>query len=155
MTVDVLHGVIGLEGVEAVEGEETLEAIELITTDGEGWPHVAWLSAGELLPVDPSTIAACLWPRSTSSANLLRDGRALLQVVVGGNVVKLRLDARPLGSIEAGGQQFAAFALTVRDREGDAVSYADVLSGPRYRLTDPASVTARWREQLAALAEIT
>lgn len=147
----ILAGIVGHEGVEAATAGDPLDALELVTADSAGWAHVAWLSAGEILVVSPSTLAMCLWPASTTTANLDRNGRALLQAVVAGAVVKLRLAVRPIGQLTVGDMVFAGFLGELVDRAGDAVGYADVLSGPTYRLHSAADVTERWRRQLAVL----
>lgn len=153
---ELLSGLIGHEGIAAAEGSGALEAVELITVDEDGWPHVAWLSAGELVATGPSTIAACLWPSSRTRANLRREGQGLLQAVVRGEVVKLRVRARELRQIVAEGLELTAFVLEVQAHEQDAVGYAEVLGGPRYRLhRDPDAVLTRWRTQLRALTDLT
>jgi hypothetical protein len=149
---ELLSGRTGPEGVDAASsGTGALEALEVVTADADGWPHIAWLSAGEVLPVGPTTLGMCLWPNSTSTRNLERSGHALLQIVVDGEVWKLRLEVRPLGRIDVDGRALAAFRAEVVDGKRDAVPYADVLTGPSYRLHEPAAVGERWHAQLAEL----
>ena len=146
-----LADLVGHEGVGAALRDEPLEALELVTVDAEGWPHVAWLSAGEVLVVDSTTVAFCLWPGSTTTANLTRDGKGLLQFVVRGAVAKVRLSARRTGDIEVDDQRFVSFLAEVVDLAEDRVGYAEVLSGPTYRLNSPRDVADRWRRQLDAM----
>ena len=52
------------------------ETMELLTVGPEGWPHVALLSAGEVLAATPEEIRLALWPSSQTTANLRRTGQA-------------------------------------------------------------------------------
>lgn len=146
-----LAGLVGPEAVEGALEQEALEALQLLTVDEEGWAHVALLSAGEVLPVEDDRLALCLWRGSTTTRNLVRDPRAVLHAVSRGVIVKLRLDVQPLGSISAGGADLEAFLASTVGSSRDAVGYAAVLGGIRYRLTDVEGVVERWRAQLAAL----
>ena len=147
-------GRVGSDGVAAARAGGPLEAFELLTATPDGWPHVAWLSPGEMLLVDASTCRWCLWPDSTTVANLRASGRALLQAVIGPRVVKVRFSARPLGNIEVAGMSLAAFEATVIDGSEDSAPYAEVTSGLRYELKDPEAVADRWEAQLDALREL-
>ena len=53
-------------------------AAMLATVDAEGWPHLAYLSAGEVLVHSLRRVSVCLWPASRSTANLQRAGRGVL-----------------------------------------------------------------------------
>ena len=46
-------------------------AAVLATVDAEGWPHLAYLSAGEVLVHGPRRVSVCLWPASRSTATNL------------------------------------------------------------------------------------
>jgi hypothetical protein len=152
---DALAGLISAEGLERSLLEEgELEAVQLITVDDEGWPHSALLSAGEILGVDDDHVALCLWRGSTTTRNVTRDGRALLSAITRGAVVKVRLAVRPLGPLTVGDREFQAFVAAFDDIAGDAVGYAEVVSGIRFRLTDADQVVSRWRAQRQALAEL-
>src|SRR5258708_7689403 len=67
----------------------------LLTVDASGWPHVALLSAGEVLAVGESELRLALWPGSETTANLTRDGRGTLMVIAGAAAFYLELEARP------------------------------------------------------------
>ncbi|MPZ87458.1 MAG: pyridoxamine 5'-phosphate oxidase family protein [Nitriliruptorales bacterium] len=148
---DLLEGLIGRSGVEAARTADALDALELITVDEDGWPHVALLSAGEILPTTGDQLALCLWPRSSTSRNLARQGRALLYVATRGRSAKVRLHVEPLGPVAVGDHTFAGFLARAEGAQPDNVSYAEILSGVRYRLTDVGGVVDRWHDQLAAL----
>ena len=147
----LLAELAGRAGVDNARGGAPLDAMELITTTDSGWPHVAWLSGGEVLALEPDVLALCLWRGSTTTANLRERKRALLQVVVDGTVHKLQLATRRVADIDTGHATLTAFLARCEGAKVDAVNYAEVLSGPRYRLHDPDSVVARWHDQLDAL----
>lgn len=153
--VQVLLGtLVGVAGVEHARDRDALEALELLTADEQGWTHDAFLSAGEVMTVGPDRLALGLWRSSATTANLARDGRATLQAIVDGAVVKIRLTAEPLGPLPLDAPHLEGFLCRVVDIAQDRASYAEVLSGVRYRLIDAEPVLARWRSQLAALAAL-
>src|SRR5437762_2738343 len=69
------------------------ETFLLVTTDEQGWPHMAMLSVGELLARSPDRLEAALWLHSTATTNLERSGRGLLAVVADGAGFYIRLNA--------------------------------------------------------------
>jgi len=124
----------------------------LITDDEQRWPHVALLSVGELVCMDDHTLRAALWPNSTATANLTREGRGLLACVADGAGYYIRCGARRLDDLGLGDEgQRAAFELPIEDVLEDAVAYATLTSGITFELTEPGSVVARWERTLQAL----
>lgn len=149
----VFGRLVGPDAVERAAAEDALEALQLITVDEDGWAHVALLSAGEVAAVTDDRLALCLWRGSGTTRNLLREGRAVLHAVTRGAVVKANLAVEPLGTVSVGGTELQAFLASALRLSHDAVGYAEVLGGIRYRLTDVEGVVARWRAQQAALAD--
>src|SRR5579884_450685 len=97
----------------------------LLTTDAEGWPHLAMLSVGEVLAADPHTLQAALWTSSSATANLAREGRALLALVEGNAAYYLRVRAQRQPDIDLGPSgPRAHFRLDIDDVREDAVGYA-------------------------------
>jgi hypothetical protein len=146
----------GAAGISAAAAGRDLEAFELNTIDPEGWPHAAWLGPGELVVVG-SSLRLATWPGSSTTGNLRRAGRALLQFVSDADpreLVKIRLQVADAGDLEVAGRRFAAFVAEVDDLRVDAVTYANVTAGLRYRLKDPDTVLDRWRQQVEALAAL-
>jgi len=143
----------GLSGVEAAAGGAVLTAFELMTADDEGWPHVAWLGPAEIVPLNNVRIALAIWPSSTTKRNL-EGGRAVLQIVANGSVQRWRLLVESLGPFPVNGGELAAFRAVVDRVVEDQVGYAQVLSGPTYRLDDPARTIERWRRQASALLQV-
>lgn len=149
---ELLHARAGDAAVDAAAGAQDLEALELITVDEDGWPHVAWLSAGEILPRGSGACVLGVWSASGTARNLRRRGQALLHGVVDGAAATVRLQIEDLGSVEVAGVRLTAFAARATSARLDGASYATALGGPRFRLHEPAPVVARWRDQLAELA---
>jgi hypothetical protein len=128
------------------------ETFLLLTIDADGWPHMAMLSAGELVLADAFTLHAALWLNSTATRNLEHAGRGLLALTCGGAGYYIRLTARRAADLDLGENgRLAAFVLRVEDVQEDAVSYAELTSGIRFRLHDPEAVVARWQQTIDAL----
>jgi hypothetical protein len=128
------------------------ETFLLLTTDTDGWPHMAMLSVGELLAVDSERLEAALWLHSTATRNLEHTARGLLAIVADGAGYYVRLTARRLDDLDLGAQgRLARFELAIEDVQEDRVDYAKLTSGIRFELPDPAAVVARWEHTIAAL----
>lgn len=126
------------------------ESMRLATVDADGWPHGAELSEGEVLAVDAASLRLCTWPGSGTAANLRRTGLAALALVEGGSLWEVRLRARER-PVPPGAPELAYFEAAVESVREHRAKYAEVTSGPRYRLHDPSSVLPRWEAQVAAL----
>jgi hypothetical protein len=118
------------------------------TVDGEGWPHLAYLSAGEIL-VEGDRLSLALWPTSQTCANLKRRGQAILHVGAEGVVWEARLSLTPRAEVDQHGT--AIFDGEVEAIRRHAAPYADVLCLISFRLHDPAATLQRWAEKLAEL----
>ena len=124
----------------------------LLTTTAEGWPHLAMLSVGEVLLRDAGRIALALWPTSTATTNLTREGRATLALVYAGAGYSVRATSRraeDLAVPDAG--TYACFDLAVADVQEDVAPYAVLTAGVTYELKEPAAVLARWERTIHAL----
>jgi len=126
------------------------DAVRLSTVSEDGWPHGAQLSAGEILAVNATTLLIAIWPQSSTTANLMRDGRLTLSLVHDGALLEIRARSHAVA------QRQTALGLSVFRVEIEFVTehrakYAEVLSGVTFRLYEPALVLARWREQIAML----
>jgi hypothetical protein len=132
------------------DGERLTEKVGVAailgTADAEGWPHLAYLSAGEILVRD-SRLSLALWPTSQSCANLRRSGQAVLHVGAGGVVWEARLHLRPRG----GDERAAIFDGEVGELRRHAAPYADVQALVSFRLHDAPATIQRWTEKLADL----
>lgn len=123
----------------------------LITTPAAGWPHVAMLSAGEVLAVGEAALRLGLWPGTGSTENLTRSGRGLLLAVRPPATYRLRLSCRALGEVPVEDRRLAAFDAAVEEVLEDVVGYARVTGGIRFELVDPPRVLAHWEAAIAAL----
>ncbi len=123
---------------------------ELVTVAPSGWPHVALLSVGEVVALDEHSVGLALWPASTTTDNLQRSGRAVLQIYLHGAAYRLRLAARPLAD-DLGGSKLALFSATVESTVRDEVSYARLSSGPTIELANTERAVARWQSQVDAI----
>jgi hypothetical protein len=126
----------------------------VLTVGEESSPHVAMISVGELALVGERRLALALWPASTCAANLDRERRATLAVVLDGRAYSLH--CRVLAGRElAGGTDppLRAFALEVSTATEDVAPYADLVSGITFRLHDERATVDRWRRTRAALKD--
>jgi hypothetical protein len=127
------------------------DAYLLLTTSDAGWPHVAMLSAGEVLAVGEAELRLALWPGTGSTANLGRSGRCLLMAVRPPTTYYLRLRVRALGDVPVEDRRLAIFGAAVEDVLEDVVDYARVTQGIRFELPDPPRVVAHWAAAIAAM----
>jgi hypothetical protein len=142
-----------LDGTDIV-GREGLTFL-LTTADDSGWPHIAMLSVGEILAIDPQTLRAGLWLRSSTSRNLEREARGLLAIVANGNGYYLRVTARRGTDLDLGADgRLAYFELDVQDVLEDAADYATLTSGVTFRLNHPEQVVPRWQRTVDALRAV-
>jgi len=133
----------------ALEEKLSVSAL-LATTDEEGWPHVSFLSAGEVLVTSRDQMRLTVWGQSTTAANMQRNGRAAFFAVADGMVVEARLALETLAAGAGGRAIFAASLATLRPHRAP---YAEVEGLIAFRLADPSGTLDRWREQVAAMQE--
>jgi hypothetical protein len=124
-------------------------AAMLATVDAEGWPHLAYLSAGEVLVHAPGRVSVCLWPTSRTTANLQRVGRGVLYAAAAGAV----WEAKFVAVLRAGSNTPVIFDAAVTEVHRHAAPYAEVTALIGFRLSDPASTVERWRQQIGDLKE--
>jgi hypothetical protein len=126
----------------------------LLTTSEAGWPHVAMLSAGEVLATGEAELRLGLWPGTRSAENLGRSGRGLLMAVLPPATYYLRLRVRTLGEVPAEDRRLAVFGATVEDVLEDVVDYARVTQGIRFDLADPTGVLRHWAAAITAMRSV-
>ncbi len=144
---ETLRGLLDGTDLAAKAGETFL----LSTISEEGWPHLALLSVGEVYAPGSREIRLALWPDSTITGNLTRNGRASLTLVSGGAAYHVRLASTRGPDLVLRPVPLAGFAATVCAIRVDAVGYAELTSGVRFRLRDPGPVLERWAATVAAL----
>lgn len=126
------------------------QALRLSTVNADGWPHAALLSAGDMVIMPSGRIRLALFPDSTASSNLDRDGRLSISLSLDGGIYELRLVARRL-SHTAAEVPLAFFEAEVETVRRHVAPYAAVTGGVEFALHEPPSVLPRWQRQIAAL----
>jgi hypothetical protein len=119
-------------------------AAMLATVDAEGWPHLAYLGAGEVLVHDLRRVSVCLWPASRTTANLQRVGRGVLYAAAVGAV----WEAKFVAVLRAGPNTPVIFDFNVTEVHRHAAPYAEVTALIGFRLGDPPATVERWRQQI-------
>jgi hypothetical protein len=138
------------DDLEAREGLTFL----LLTTNEDGWPHLAMLSVGEVLRVGARELRAALWPGSTAATNLARTGQGTLALVHQEVGYYLRCSAQQGPDLRIENGRLAYFELQVEDALEDVVPYAVLTSGVTFRLNEPSDVLPRWRQTIEALRAV-
>lgn len=136
-----------------LDGTELLtktQALRLSTVDPDGWPHSALLSAGDMVVIPPRRIRVALFPQSSMTSNLEREGKLTISLSLNGGICELKLRSRrlPHSSTDVPLAFFEAEVETVRQH---IAPYADVTGGVTFSLHDPQAVLPRWQRQIAAL----
>jgi len=125
--------------------------VELATTDPDGWPRLALLSAGEIFTVDQTRLRIALWPESHTTANLTRTSRATLTFVHGKMAYNIRLRTCRGENLDTPGP-LAVFDGRIIEIRREVAPYAELESGITFSLPNEESTVDRWRDTIAALA---
>jgi hypothetical protein len=126
------------------------QALRLSTIDAAGWPHAALLSAGDMVALPSGRIRFALFPQSTTTENLARDGRLTLTLSLDGGMCELRLRARRLAN-SSPDVPLAFFEAEVDAARTHVAPYAKITNGIVFSLNEPEAVLPRWNRQIAAL----
>ena len=124
-------------------------AIGVYTADGDGWPHPAQLSPGEVLLSPDGEVRLAVWEGSQTSENLRRDGRVVLMVAADGASHELRFEVTE--TAPGSGPPLATFSGQMVVAREHRVPYAEVVSGVQFKLRDRDATLERWRRQIDAL----
>jgi hypothetical protein len=146
-------GTIPAGVVHYLDGNELLtktQALRLSTVDAEGWPHAAVLSAGDIVVMPSGRIRLALFPQSSMTSNLEREGRLTMALALDEGICELRLRARRLAH-STPDVPLAFFEAEVENVRQHVAPYASVTGGITFALHDPEAVLPRWRRQIAAL----
>jgi hypothetical protein len=130
------------------------QGLRLSTVDAEGWPHASLLSAGDMLALPSGRIRFVVFPQSTTTANMMRDGRVTVTLSLDGGMCELRMTCRRLahGSSDIPLAFFEGELIKVRVHKAP---YAAVSGGVTFTLHEPQSVLPRWQKQIAAMKAAT
>jgi hypothetical protein len=123
---------------------------QLVTSDPDGWPRIALLSAGEIVAVDPARLRIALWPESHTTENATRTGRATLIFVLDNAAYSIRL-TMCRGEDLTEPSRLAVFDGRTAEVRRDVADYAVLESGISFRLVDEGAVVDRWRKTTSAL----
>ena len=126
------------------------QALRLSTVDPAGWPHAALLSAGDMVAMPSGRIRFVLFPQSATTANLARDGRLTLTLLLDGGMCELRLHAHRLAHASSD-VPLAFFEAEVETARNHVAPYAVLTQGITFELHEPQAVLLRWNRQIAAL----
>lgn len=126
------------------------QAIRLSSVGENGWPYAAQLSLGEIIALTPGKLLFAIWPQSTTTRNLRRDGKVTLALVLDGAIFEIQALATPRKETLTA-SDLAVFSAEVKQVIAHRAPYATVTQGLTFRLKDEATALARWREQIAAL----
>ncbi|KJH70920.1 PNPOx family protein [Aliterella atlantica] len=130
-----------------------MNAIRLSTVNEEGWAHASLLSVGEVLALPNAKIRFAISPRSSTTANLLRDGRVTMVIPFDKGVCEMRLRSQPIHK-EVEGVPLTFFEAQIKSIRHLVSAYADVESGETFSLHEPQAVFERWNKQIAALRSL-
>lgn len=130
---------------------KTDTAMMLMTVTEDGWPHTAMVSAGEVIALGRRRLRLALWPGTITAGNMKRTGQAMLVAIHDGAVYYVRLRVQVLPNMADSRHPRQRFAAEVAHVREDRAPYAEVLSGVKIQLNDPAEVLERWRATVAEL----
>jgi hypothetical protein len=125
-----------------------------VVGDPAGWPHVALLSAGEVLITAPDQVGLALYAGSRTSRLLRTQRRVLLFTVVERRVHKIQVSVHHVAKPGPDGH-LVCFLGRIADVRVDEVAYATVTDGVRYVIEQPEDVLPRWQATLDLLAGLT
>ncbi|WP_455811774.1 hypothetical protein [Pseudomonas graminis] len=126
------------------------QAIRLSSVGENGWPYAAQLSLGEIIARSPQELLFAIWPQSTTTRNLQRDGKITLALVLDGAVMEIQALATQRKETLTD-LALAVFSAEVKQVIAHRAPYAMVTSGLTFSLNDEAAALTRWHEQIAAL----
>lgn len=121
----------------------------LATVAEDGWPHLAYLSAGEVL-IDGGKLKVRLWPGSGSAANLRRDGHVALHAAADGAALEVRLAI--VGRVDT--PDYLIVEMTVVEAISHRAPYAEVGGMIGFTLHHEAKTLSNWEAQIAHLRSL-
>ncbi len=132
-------------------------AVVIVTTDGEGWPHPAMLSYGELVACDARRVRLAVPRASRTAENLRRRGRITLCFIEPGMAYYVKAAVAAAERPVPGCADLASFDATVEqvladEARADTEPGAVIVDGVRFRLGRPAAAVLRdWGRVLDGL----
>ncbi|MBO4221287.1 hypothetical protein [Bradyrhizobium neotropicale] len=136
--------------LDGTELETKTQALRLSTVGSDGWPHAALLSAGDMVIMPSGRLRFAVFPQSTMTSNLEREGRLTIALSLDGGICEMKLRCRRLAH-SSDDVPLALFEAEVESVRQHVAPYADVTGGVTFALHDPQAVLSRWQRQIAAL----
>ena len=106
------------------------KVILVLTTDREGWPHVAMLSHWEVFARDVANIRIATYASSRTTKNLLRTGKVTMVLADKGMAYYIKGTASPRASPTQDSNRF--FNVKVKMVMEDELPGASITTGIRY-----------------------
>lgn len=131
--------------------EKQHEAMMLLTVTEDQWPHIAMISVGEVAAASRNQLRLAIWPNTTTTANLIRTGKATLVAFFAGKAHYVRLSLQHLGALPKAKHERERFLATVVSYREDVAKYATITSGVQIELNDATAVLQRWGETIEEL----
>jgi flavin reductase (DIM6/NTAB) family NADH-FMN oxidoreductase RutF len=126
----------------------------LVTASAAGRPHLAMLSAGELLATSDTSLHLALHRNSGTGRAVAETGQCLLSVVLEGVAYQLLLHARAADVDDPSAASTAYFRAEIEECKEERAPYARLTSGITFELVDPPSTLALWSHKLDVLARL-
>ena len=128
------------------------QALRISTVDAEGWPHASLLGAGDMLAMPSGRIRFVVFAQSTTTANLMRDGRVTITLTLDGGMCELRMRCRRLAHASPD-SPLAFFEAELVEVRIHKAPYATVSGGVTFVLHEPQSALQRWQKQIDAMRQ--
>lgn len=124
------------------------DAMLLSTVTSEGFPHVAMISAGELVAISSSRVKLLVWKGTTSAKNMIQNHKATVTLVVEGKAYYIKFWLKKEAPVLSGYELFTGEVAAVKE---DHAKYAVLTSGIQFQLHDSKQVLSRWKQSIAAV----
>jgi hypothetical protein len=138
-----------------IDGTDLLaktQALRISTVNAEGWPHASLLSAGDMLALPSGRIRFVTLAQSTTTSNLMRDGRVTVTLSLDGGMCELRMSCRRLAH-SLPDAQLAFFEAELVEVRIHKAPYATVSGGVTFALHEPQSALQRWQKQIESMRQ--
>ncbi|CAM2881722.1 pyridoxamine 5'-phosphate oxidase family protein [Paenibacillus sediminis] len=126
-------------------------AMMLTTVSEDGWPHSAMISVGEVVCTSQTELRLAMWPKTTTTNNMMRTGKATLIFVYEGVAYYIKLQLTPLPVIPNAQHERQRFTAKIISCREDTAKYATLTSGIEFELDEPSEVVNRWAETIKEL----
>jgi hypothetical protein len=128
------------------------QALRISTVNADGWPHASLLSAGDMVAMPSGRIRFVVFAQSTTTSNLMRDGRVSVTLSLDGGMCELRMTCHRLAHASPDAQ-LACFEAELVEVRIHKAPYAAVSGGVTFMLHEPRSVLRRWQKQIDSMRQ--